>query len=122
MKTNLLKTFLRHAALASAWLLAILCVFERLAPGSVLAYFNLNWLALLVLVLIPLLPEEGLGEEGAPRRMMWKWVVWIPFALALATFLAFVAADTGESGRLLVLVAGMLAVAFLIVIAYRKKD
>ncbi len=114
MKNILLKTFLRHAAMASAWLLAVLCVVERLAPGSVLAYIDLNWLALAVLALICLAPPD-------PARSRWRWFAWIPVALALLAFLALAAAETGESGRLFVIVAALAAVAFFIGIAYREK-
>ena len=50
--SKLIRLFLRHAASASAVLLAILALAERLVPGSVMLYFNFLWLVPVTLILI----------------------------------------------------------------------
>lgn len=47
-----IKLFISQAAAATAVLLGILVILERLAPGSVLPYFNFLWLVPLLVILI----------------------------------------------------------------------
>ncbi|MBM3204779.1 hypothetical protein FJZ48_02245 [Candidatus Uhrbacteria bacterium] len=59
-----IKLFLTQAACATAVLLGVLIVLERLAPGSVLPYFNFFWLVPVLVVLIGLAGRTREQENG----------------------------------------------------------
>lgn len=97
-------SFLRQSAHASAWLLGWMCLSERLAPGSVLPYFNLYLWSIGVLLLILIAPRL----EHPPR---WRVLAFTPDAFLLLAFLFLVTKDLGRWGYLLTLSAFILMIA-----------
>lgn len=97
-------SFLRQCAHAGAWLLGLLCISERLAPGSVLPYLSLYLWAVAVFVVSLFVPRP---ERGSRLRA----IALVPAAFLLLAFLFLVTADLGRWGWLLTASAALLAVA-----------
>ncbi len=108
-----LKSFLRQCANASAWLTGWMCLAERLAPGSILPYFDLYLWALLAMVLTLLAPRA----ERPPR---WHAIAYLPDAFLLVAFLALTTSELGRWGYVLTAAGALLVASF--VAAMAKPD
>ena len=99
----LIALLVRHAAYASALLLGLACLAERLAPGSVLSYASL-WQLVIIVFLIQLgavlfsHPFDRLGQES-------QRIFLFGSGLAGVCFLALLVKDQGSKGLLLILAA-----------------
>lgn len=115
----LLAFFLRQTALAATALVGLLLLAEILAPSSVLPFFNLHAVILLVLALhaaVLALPSDELGS--LPGRL----ALATPCAILLVFTVWVALAGAGNSAMLLVFGVCVLIVSFSIAIvqAYAK--
>jgi hypothetical protein len=100
---SLFSLFARHAAYASAILLGLACVAERLAPGSVLSYVSL-WQLVGTVFLIQLSamlfshPFDRLGQES-------QRIFLFGAGFTSVVFLALLVKEQGTKGLLLVAAA-----------------
>lgn len=95
--------WLRQTSSAAAWCLGLLCVAERVVPGSVLPYVNFFPLVPLVVVLTIIAPPPV-------ERSRWlRVIVFVPIGFAMVAFLFLVTSDLGRWGWLLSF-AGLLTV------------
>ncbi len=113
---DFLRAWMRQCALAVTVFTALLCVAERLAPGSVLSYMNLYaWIiaSLLLTIVSPSVPR---------RRGFWRILGLIPVAAPLVAFLALVTSEIGRWGIILTFAAATTAVAILFTFAYPAEE
>lgn len=98
--------FVRQCAAAAIWLAAILCVAERLSPGSVLPFFPLFPLVILAFGLSVLAPAR-------PTISRFRLIPFLPILFLIVAFLFLIASDLGRGGLLLTASALIVGLAFL---------
>lgn len=110
------RAWMRQLAHAVTLFTALLCVAERLAPGSVLSYLNIYaWIIASLLLTV-------LSPSVAPRRGFVRLFGALPVAVLLVAFLALVTSEVGRWGIVLTIASTFAAVAILWTLAYPAED
>jgi hypothetical protein len=92
--------FFRHLAYASALLLLVGCLAERLAPGSVLSYIAL-WQLVAVVLLLQLI-ALAFTQRFARISKEGQRIILFAIGLMAIGFLAVIVKETGLTGILLI--------------------
>ncbi|HEU0051462.1 MAG TPA: hypothetical protein VFQ60_05415 [Patescibacteria group bacterium] len=106
--------FLTHAFFSSSSLFALLLIMERLAPGSVLTFFDFFWLLPVVFIFAYFMPMK--------RKQTLRWMALLaPLGILLIAFLFFVTRGLGFFGLVPVGALVCFEIVFFLVIAYRES-
>jgi drug/metabolite transporter (DMT)-like permease len=103
---------LRQCALAGAVFVGLAAAAERVAPGSVLPFFNLSYAVAVVAALLVVAPPP----ERPTNR--WRVLFLLPIALLAIAFLSLVTAELGAWGTAAAASLVLLVLAGMVVLTY----
>ena len=109
---ELLLSLMRQTGFATSVLAGVLCMAERLVPGSVLPYLNIYWVVVLALLFAMIAPPR------TSDRSILTAVGLIPAALLLVSFLFLLTSDLGRWGFILTGTALLTVVAVIVSFSY----
>ena len=116
----LVTAFLRHLAYASAVVLGLACLAERLAPGSVLSYVSLWPLVLVTFVIhiaaLLVVPSSTRATHETQR------VILFGGGTAFVVFLALTVRETGMKGLVLSFLALVVLVLATLALSSRGSE